>query len=139
MGTHHIPHSDPMINKADIANFDIGQILIDTGSSVNVLFADAFKILIIKHQYLNKDITPLLCFSGDVVEPIGSVQLPLAIGTAPRRTIVYTHFLVVDCLTAYNAIIDRLALTRMKTILSPHICPSNSQRTLASARYEGIN
>ncbi|CAL9017596.1 unnamed protein product, partial [Prunus brigantina] len=36
------PHSDPMIIRADISDFDVGRILIDTGSSVNVLFADAF-------------------------------------------------------------------------------------------------
>ncbi|CAL9024550.1 unnamed protein product, partial [Prunus brigantina] len=59
--------------------------------------------------------------SGDVVEPIRSIQLPLAIGTSPRRMFVYTHFLVVDCPTAYNAIIGRPALTRMKAILSPHM------------------
>ncbi|XP_021829439.1 uncharacterized protein LOC110769717 [Prunus avium] len=35
------PHSDPMIIRVDISDFDVGRILIDTGSSVNVLFADA--------------------------------------------------------------------------------------------------
>ncbi|CAL9010720.1 unnamed protein product, partial [Prunus brigantina] len=75
------PHSDPMIIRADISDFDVGRILVDTGSSVNVLFADAFNALGIGHQSLNKEITPLLSFSGDVVEPIGSIQLPLAIGS----------------------------------------------------------
>ncbi|CAL9004489.1 unnamed protein product [Prunus brigantina] len=70
---------------------------------------------------LNKEITPLLSFSGDVVEPIGSIQLPLAIGSGQRRAFIYTHFLVVSCPTAYNAIIGRPALTRMKAILSPHM------------------
>ncbi|XP_021812766.1 uncharacterized protein LOC110755794 [Prunus avium] len=115
------PHSDPMIIRADVSEFDVGRILIDTGSSVNVLFADAFNALGIDPQHLNKDITPLLSFSGDVVKPIGSVQLPFAVGTIPRRTIIYTHFLVVDCPTAYNAIIGRTTLTKMKAMLSPHM------------------
>ncbi|CAL8991628.1 unnamed protein product [Prunus brigantina] len=115
------PHSDPMIIRADISDFDVGRILIDTGSSVNVLFADAFNGLGIGHQSLNKEITPLLSFSGDVVEPIGSIQLPLVIGSGQRRAFIYTHFLVVSCPTAYNAIIGRPALTRMKAILSPHM------------------
>ncbi|CAL9025220.1 unnamed protein product, partial [Prunus brigantina] len=115
------PHSDPMIIRADISDFDVGRILIDTGSSVNVLFADAFNSLGIDHQSLNKEITPLLSFSGDVVEPIGSIQLPLAIGSGQGRTFIHTHFLVVSCPTAYNAIIGRPALTRMKAILSPHM------------------
>ncbi|CAL8993373.1 unnamed protein product, partial [Prunus brigantina] len=115
------PHSDPMIIRADISDFDVGQILIDAGSSVNVLFADAFNGLGLGHQSLNMEITPLLSFSGDVVEPIGSIQLPLAIGSGQRRAFIYTHFLVVSCPTAYNAIIGRPALTRMKAILSPHM------------------
>ncbi|CAL8132443.1 unnamed protein product [Prunus armeniaca] len=96
-----------MIIRADIADFDVGRILIDTGSSVNVLFADVFNGLGIDHQSLNKEITPLLSFSGDVVEPIESIQLPLAVGSGSRRAFIYTHFLVVNCPTAYNAIIDR--------------------------------
>ncbi|CAL8993406.1 unnamed protein product, partial [Prunus brigantina] len=115
------PHSDPMIIRADISDFDVGRILIDTRSSVNVLFADAFNGLGIDHQSLNTEITPLLSFSGDVVEPIGSIQLPLAIGSGQGRAFIYTHFLVVSCPTAYNAIIGRPALTRMKAILSPHM------------------
>ncbi|CAL9024300.1 unnamed protein product [Prunus brigantina] len=67
------PHSDPMIIRADIADFDLGRILIDTGRSVNVLFADVFNGLGVDHQSLNKEITLLLSFSGDVVEPIGSI------------------------------------------------------------------
>ncbi|BFG35173.1 hypothetical protein CerSpe_214470 [Prunus speciosa] len=110
-----------MIIRADIPDFDVGRILIDTGILVNVLFADAFNSLGIDPQHLNKDITPLLSFSSDVVEPIGNVQLPFAIGTIPRRTVIYTHFLVVDCPTAYNTIIGRTALTKMKAMLSPHM------------------
>ncbi|CAL9021522.1 unnamed protein product, partial [Prunus brigantina] len=95
---------------SDISDFDVGRILIDTGSSVNVLFADAFNGLDIDRQSLNKEITPLLSFSGDVVEPIKSIQLPLAISSGQRRAFIYTHFLVVDCPTAYNAIIGRPVL-----------------------------
>ncbi|XP_008245792.1 PREDICTED: uncharacterized protein LOC103343941 [Prunus mume] len=86
------PHSDLMIIKADIANLDVGRILIDISSSVNVLFANAFNGLEIKHQCLNQDITPLLSFSGDV-EPIGNIQLSIAINATSRRSIVYTHVL----------------------------------------------
>ncbi|CAL2277653.1 unnamed protein product [Prunus armeniaca] len=37
------PHDDPMIIRAEIADYDVGWVLIDNGSSVNVIFAGAFK------------------------------------------------------------------------------------------------
>lgn len=103
-----------MIIRANNVDYDIGRILIDTGISINMHFTDAFNALGIGHQHPNKDITPLLSFLGDVVEPIGSVPLALAIDTAPQRTIIYTHFLVVDWPTAYKAIISRTTLTKMR-------------------------
>ncbi|CAL8175955.1 unnamed protein product [Prunus armeniaca] len=43
------PHSDPMIVRANIADFDVGRILVDTESSINELFTDDFAGLGIKH------------------------------------------------------------------------------------------
>ncbi|XP_021812974.1 uncharacterized protein LOC110755955 [Prunus avium] len=115
------PHNDPMIIRAEIAEFDVGRILIDNGSSVNVIFADAFKELGIDDSQVNRQLSPLLSFSGDLVQPIGSVSLSISFGTAPRRTMVYDQFLVVDCPTAYNVIVGRTALTAIKAHLSPHM------------------
>ncbi|CAL8084635.1 unnamed protein product [Prunus armeniaca] len=39
------PHDDPMTIRAEIADFDVRRVLIDTGSSVNVIFANAFREL----------------------------------------------------------------------------------------------
>lgn len=36
------PHDDPMILRAEIVDFDVGGVLIDTGSSVNLIFVNAF-------------------------------------------------------------------------------------------------
>ncbi|CAL9017764.1 unnamed protein product [Prunus brigantina] len=70
---------------------------------------------------VNRQITPLLSFSGDLVQPVGSVSLPIAFGVAPRKTMTYDQFLIVDCPTAYNVLIGRTALTRVKAHLSPHM------------------
>ncbi|CAL8994500.1 unnamed protein product [Prunus brigantina] len=115
------PHDDPMIIRAEIADYDVGRVLIDTGSSVNVIFTDAFRGLGIADSMVNRQITPLLSFSGDLVQPVGSISLPIAFGVAPRKTMTYDQFLIVDCPTAYNVIIGRTALTRVKAHLSPHM------------------
>ncbi|CAL8077349.1 unnamed protein product [Prunus armeniaca] len=115
------PHDDSMIIQAEIADYDAGRVLIDTGSSVNVIFADAFRGLGIADSMINRQITPLLSFSGDLVQPVGSINLPIAFGVAPRITMTYDQFLIVDCLTAYNVIVGRTTLTRVKAHLSPHM------------------
>ncbi|CAL8163017.1 unnamed protein product [Prunus armeniaca] len=110
-----------MIIRAEIADYDVGRVLIDTGSSVNVIFADAFKLLGIADSMVNRQITPLLSFSGDLVHPVGSISLPIAFDVAPKKIMTYDQFLIVDCPTAYNVIVGRTALTRVKTHLSPHM------------------
>ncbi|CAL9020923.1 unnamed protein product [Prunus brigantina] len=78
-----LPHGDPLIIRADISNFDVGRILVDIDSSVSVMFADAFNELQVPTHLLDRSITPLVSFSGDVVQPIGSIHLPISIGSAP--------------------------------------------------------
>ncbi|CAL2239813.1 unnamed protein product [Prunus armeniaca] len=48
------PHDDPMIIQAEIADYDVGRVLIDTGSSVNVIFANAFRGLGIANSMVNR-------------------------------------------------------------------------------------
>ena len=37
------PHDDALIIQIDVGNYEISRIMVDTGSSVDVLFYDAFK------------------------------------------------------------------------------------------------
>lgn len=68
---------------ADISNFNVGRTLVNTGSSVSVMFAEAFIELQVPNNLLDRSITPLVSFSDNVVQPIGSIHLPIAIGSAP--------------------------------------------------------
>ncbi|CAL2266412.1 unnamed protein product [Prunus armeniaca] len=116
-----LPHEDLLIIRADISNFDVGRILVDTGSSVSVMFAEAFNKLQVPTHLLDRSITPLVSFSGDVVQPIGSIHLPIFIGSTPQRATITTPFLIIDCPTAYNVIFGRLALVQMKVFISTHM------------------
>ncbi|CAL8148648.1 unnamed protein product [Prunus armeniaca] len=98
-----LPHYDPLIIRADISNFDVGRILVDTDNSVSVMFDDAFNELQVPAHLLDRSITPLVSFSGDVVQPIGSIHLPISISSAPQRATVTTLFLIVDCPTTYKS------------------------------------
>ncbi|KAM1799675.1 hypothetical protein ACFX12_033583 [Malus domestica] len=114
-------HNDPLIVEAHIANFDVKRILIDTGASVNIMFAEAFKALNVAEHLLDRLISPLISFSGDIVQPLGSIHLPLTIGTGPYTTIITTNFLVVNCPTAYNVIFGRTGFNDLKAMVSTHM------------------
>ncbi|CAL2247843.1 unnamed protein product [Prunus armeniaca] len=103
-----LPHDDPIIIRADISNFDVGRILVDTGSSVSLMFADAFNELQVPSHLLDRS-------------PLGSIHLPISIGAAPQRTTITTPFLIIDCPTAYNVILGRPAMALMKVFISTHM------------------
>ncbi|KAM1942732.1 hypothetical protein ACFX15_011168 [Malus domestica] len=115
------PHNDPLIVEAHIENFDVKRILIDTGASVNIMFAEAFKALNVAEHLLDRSISPLISFSGDIVQPLGSIQLPFTIGTGPYTATITTNFLVVNCLTAYNVIFGRTGINDLKAMVSTHM------------------
>ncbi|XP_020426600.1 uncharacterized protein LOC109950865 [Prunus persica] len=85
------------------------------------MFAEAFNELQVPSHLLDWSITPLVSFSGDVVQPIRSIYLLISIGAAPQRATVTTPFLIVDCLTAYNVILGRSALAQMRVFISTHM------------------
>ncbi|KAM2268381.1 hypothetical protein ACFX1S_046509 [Malus domestica] len=115
------PHNDPLIVEAHIANFEVRRILVDTGASVNIMFAEAFRALSVAEHLLNRSISPLISFSGDIVQPLGNIHLPFTIGTGPYTATITTNFLVVDCPTAYNVIFGRTCINDLKAMVSTHM------------------
>ncbi|GAV79584.1 hypothetical protein CFOL_v3_23049 [Cephalotus follicularis] len=102
-----LPHDDPMVVTLHMALFTMKRILIDSGSSADILYKHAFDQLRITIDQLKPMKTPLVGFAGEMVHPLGSVDLSVVAGTAPRHTQVEMTFLVVDTPSPYNAIIGR--------------------------------
>ncbi|XP_009419888.2 uncharacterized protein LOC103999771 [Musa acuminata AAA Group] len=59
-------------------------------------------------------------FTGDSISPLGAVTLPLTLGTPSRSKTVMTTFLVVDLPTAYNAILGRPTLNKVRAVVSTY-------------------
>ncbi|GAV71033.1 hypothetical protein CFOL_v3_14527 [Cephalotus follicularis] len=93
-------------------------ILIDNGSSVDILYKHAFDQLRIPTDQLKPVKTPLVGFGGEMVHPLGSIDLSVVAGTTPCQTQVEMTFLVVDTPSPYNAIIGRPSLNLMEVIVS---------------------
>ncbi|XP_068312658.1 uncharacterized protein [Pyrus communis] len=104
-----------------MANFDVRRILVDTGASVNIMFAKAFKTLNVVEHLLDHSVSHLISFSGDVVQPLGSVHLHFTIGTGPYTATITTNFLVVNCPTTYNVIFGRTGINDLKAMVSTYM------------------
>ena len=101
----HHPHEDALVINLAIANFNTRRVLVDNGSSANILYYPAFQQIRIGRERLRPLNVPLVGFNGTKVMPVGSVTLSITIGTYPQQITKDVTFLVVDCSSAYNAII----------------------------------
>ncbi|KAM1230057.1 hypothetical protein ACFX2G_041150 [Malus domestica] len=85
------------------------------------MFVEAFKALNVAEHLLDHSISPLISFSNDIVQPLGSIHLPFTIGTCPYTATITTNFLVVDCPTAYNVIFGCIGINDLKAMVSTHM------------------
>ncbi|VFQ70040.1 unnamed protein product [Cuscuta campestris] len=117
------PHRTPLVISMAIHKFFVNRILVDTGSSVNVLYWEAAQQLGIRKEDLTKLNMPLSGFTGDIIEPEGSIKLDIIIGEHPRVRHMRMDFLVVDIKCAHNAILGRPGLEDLGGALSlEHLC-----------------
>ncbi|GAV74324.1 hypothetical protein CFOL_v3_17804, partial [Cephalotus follicularis] len=109
-----LPHDDPVVVTLLVELFTMKRILIDNGSSADILYKHAFDQLRIPVDQLKPVKTPLVGFAGETIHPLGSINLSMVAGTAPRQTQVEMTFLVVDTPSPYNAIIGRPGLNLLE-------------------------
>uniref|UniRef100_A0A803LHF8 Uncharacterized protein n=1 Tax=Chenopodium quinoa TaxID=63459 RepID=A0A803LHF8_CHEQI len=114
------PHDDPLVLITKINGADIKRVLVDGGSSANVLFVQAFNEMNIGRQYLKPVSYPVIGFNGSIVRPQGSIVLPVKLGDGPQARDVMAEFLVVDVKSAYNAIIGRPIIHDMQAVVSTY-------------------
>ncbi|GAV75215.1 hypothetical protein CFOL_v3_18694, partial [Cephalotus follicularis] len=113
-----LPHDDPVVVTLMVELFTMKRILIDSGRSADILYKHAFDQLRMPVDQLKPIKTPLVGFVGETVHPLGSIDLSVVVGTAPRQAQVQMTFLVVDTPSPYNAIIGRPGLNLMEVIVS---------------------
>ena len=78
-GCQH-PHDDPLVVRAFVSKKTVHQVLIDNGSSVDIIFVSAFDKMGIGREKLEPVNTHLRGFSGKKVLPLGSIQLVPTLG-----------------------------------------------------------
>ena len=76
-------HDDPLVIRAIVANKTIHRVLVDNGSSADIIFASAFEKMGIVREKLEPVSTHLRGFFGEKVLPLESIQLVLTLGDPP--------------------------------------------------------
>ena len=118
-GCQH-PHDDPLVVRSIVANTTVHRVLIDNGSSADIIYASAFDKMGIGREKLEPVNTHLRGFSGEKVLPLCSIQLVLTLGEPPCQATMTTRFLIVDAPSAYNMLLCRPSLNAIKAIPSAY-------------------
>ena len=116
-GCQH-PHDDPLVIRAVMANKTIHRVLVDNGSSADIIFASAFDKMDIGREKLEPVNTHLRGFFGEKVLPLGSIQLVLTLGDPPCQAATAVKFLIIEAPSTYNMLLGRPSLNSIKAIPS---------------------
>jgi len=115
------PHNDPLVVEMKIASAIVPRILVEMGSFVDIITWDCLK----KLAYPGCDIVPLvhhiLDFGGQEVNPTGMIHLPVRFGDKTKSKSLEVDFLIVDVPTAYNVILGRPTLYKVKAVIASYI------------------
>ncbi|XP_075640468.1 uncharacterized protein LOC142612234 [Castanea sativa] len=116
----HHPHDDALVVNIRAGDYNMHRVLVDNGSSADILYYPAFQQMGISRERLVPTNAPLVCFGGTRVYPLGVVTLSVTVGDYPQQITKDVVFLVVDCSSAYNAILGRTTLNAWKAITSTY-------------------
>jgi hypothetical protein len=117
------PHNDALVIEANIASWTFGKLLVDNGSSADIIFADAFDKMGLSKDLLQPLDTLLYGFRGQVIHALGKVVLLVSFGTVQNARTEYLSFDLVEMYYPYNGILGRGFLNKFKAIIhQAHLC-----------------
>jgi hypothetical protein len=111
------PHNDALVIEANIASWTLGKLLVDNGSSADIIFVDAFDKMGLNRDVLQPPDTPLYGFRGCVIHALGKVVLPVSFGTVQNARTEYLSFDVVEMYYPYNGILGRGFLNKFEAVI----------------------
>ena len=116
----HHPHNDALVISIRIEHYNIHKMLVYNGSSADILYYPAFQQMGIGSEQLIPTNAPLVGFGGTRVLPFGAITLSVVVGNYPQQIAKDVTILVVDCSSAYNAILGRPTLNSWKAVTSTY-------------------
>ncbi|XP_014522212.1 uncharacterized protein LOC106778739 [Vigna radiata var. radiata] len=113
---------DPMVIAAPIAQYDVSKVLVDQGSSVNILYRTTFRRMEIGEDIIALFNEQIVGFAGERVDTRGYLDLRTRLGSNDDGKELRVRFLLVEANASYNALLGRPCLNAFGTIVStPHL------------------
>ncbi|XP_072066796.1 uncharacterized protein [Arachis hypogaea] len=114
---------DSVVITIQLGDLLVKKVLLDPGSSADVLFYSTFQKMKLSDNNLQPTGGDLVGFSGERVPILGLVWLRITLGEYPLSKTYDIQYLVVDCFSPYNLILGRPFLNKFGAIVSTvHLC-----------------
>ncbi|XP_074265927.1 uncharacterized protein LOC141588380 [Silene latifolia] len=109
-------HHDALIITLSMANWTVRKVLVDTGSSINLIMLKTIEIMGFSEKDLKKKTIPLVGFSGETANLLWEIVIPTYVGGINKQV----RYLVIDGPSTYNVILGRPWLRLMKPVPSTY-------------------
>jgi hypothetical protein len=108
-----------MVISFVIKRFLVHNVLVDTGSATDIIFAKAFSQMQEPDDKIHDATHPLCGFGGRQIVALGKITMPVTFGYVHNTRTEQDVFDIVDMDYPYNAIIGRGTLNAFEAILHP--------------------
>jgi hypothetical protein len=112
------PHMDAMVVEANIDGWAVSKILVDGGTSADMIFTATIDAMKIDRKLLGRAEHPLYGFGGKPIHSIGRIVLPISFGTVSNARTEQIAFDVVGIHYPYNTLFGRGTLNAFEAVIS---------------------
>ncbi|XP_072071655.1 uncharacterized protein [Arachis hypogaea] len=115
--------NDPVVISAQVGETLVKKILMDPRSSIDVLFYSTFQKMKLSEKALQPSSEELVGFPGERISIRGYIWLQTTLENYPDCKTIDIQYLVVDCKSPYNIILDIPSLNAFNAIIfTVHLC-----------------
>lgn len=110
------PYNNPLVIEQLIGDCEVTCILVDIGSSVDLIFKETLHKMEIKDAEIKAAVKPLTKFTSEMSMTIGTIKLPVYVGGITKLV----KFVVIDKSAIYNVILGTPWTHAMKLVMSTY-------------------
>ncbi|GKE83579.1 reverse transcriptase domain-containing protein [Tanacetum coccineum] len=108
---------EPIILEGIVEGNQIRRILVDSGSSSEIMYEHCFRNLDINiRSRLIRCKAPMIGFLGEMYHPLGLISIRVTMGKEGRSKTVLMEFAIIKCYSPYNIIIGRTEMRSLRAV-----------------------